>query len=159
MIRQWLEQGAVEGDPAELPAVPVFADEWMLGEPDLVVQLDTPYNLPPGGGDAFRNLVLPIPIEHARWVNAVEIRPGNRRVVHHAIMQINRLQTGRRLDAAETGLGFSGMDMGSTENPGEHFIGWALREGTHPDAGRDAMAYYPGNRGDLQPGKCLPVSG
>ena len=129
LIRQWLEEGAVEGDPADLPPIPEFPDDWQLGEPDLVVELAVPYTLPAlaGGGetDSYRNLVLPILIERSRWVKAVEIRPGNKRVVHHAIMQIDRLQTGRRLDAAESAPGFAGMDMGSTENPGGHFIGWA----------------------------------
>ena len=125
LIRRWLEEGAVEGNPADLPAAPEFGDGWQLGEPDLVVASPTAYTLSGGGDDDYRNLVLPIPIDRSRWVRAVEIRPGNKRVVHHAVMQIDRLQTGRRLDAAETGTGFSGMDMGSTENPGGHFIGWA----------------------------------
>ena len=125
LIRQWLEQGAVEGDADELPPAPEFMDGWQLGTPDLVVTLKHPYSLDAGDTDVYRNLVLPIPIERSRWVKAVEIRPGNKRVVHHAIMQIDRLQTGRRLDTAEAGVGFSGMDMGSTENPGGHFIGWA----------------------------------
>ena len=125
LIRRWIEEGAAQGDPTELPAPPNFPDDWQLGRPDLVVGLPAPYVLPAGHEDEYRNLVLPIPIEQSRWVKAVEIRPGNRQVVHHAIMQVDRLQTGRRLESAELGPGFSGMDMGSTENPGGHFIGWA----------------------------------
>ena len=125
LIRRWLEEGAVEGNLVDLPPAPKFPDGWKLGEPDLVVALPVPFSLPPGGEDVYRNLVLPIPIDQARWVSAIEIRPGNKQVVHHAIMQIDRLQTGRRLDAAEAGQGFGGMDMISTENPGGYFIGWA----------------------------------
>lgn len=48
LIRRWLEEGAVEGNPADLPAPPEFADGWQLGEPDMVVALSTPYSLPGG---------------------------------------------------------------------------------------------------------------
>ena len=129
LIRQWLDQGAAQGDPSELPPLPTTNDGWSLGQPDLIVSLPIPYSLPAATdaqrGDVYRNLVLPIPITQSQWVEAVEIRPGNKRVVHHAILQIDQLQAGRRLDAIEPGPGFSGMDMGSTENPGGHFIGWA----------------------------------
>ena len=73
LIRRWLEEGAVEGNLADLPPAPEFPDGWKLGEPDLVVASPAPYSLPPGGEDVYRNLVLPIPIDQARWVSAIEI--------------------------------------------------------------------------------------
>ena len=125
LIQHWLDEGAVEGEPDDLPAAPVFADGWRNGEPDLVLTLPKSFQLAAEGIDVYRNLVLPVPVDRIRWVRGVEIRPGNKRTVHHAVMQIDRFGTSRRLDGSEPGVGFGGMEMGSAENPGGHFIGWS----------------------------------
>jgi len=36
-IRDWIDGGAVEGRPADLPALPPWTEGWQLGEPDLVL--------------------------------------------------------------------------------------------------------------------------
>ena len=46
LIRRWVEQGAVEGDPADRPAPPSFTEGWQLGEPDLEITMDTPFTVP-----------------------------------------------------------------------------------------------------------------
>ena len=58
-LRKWLDDGAIEGDPALLPSPPKSTGDWVLGEPDLV--LHTPsYTLRASGSDVYRNFVLPI---------------------------------------------------------------------------------------------------
>lgn len=123
-IRQWVEQGAAEGDAADLPPLPEFTAGWQLGEPDVVIAMQTPFTVPAGGVDVFRNFVLPIPISKPRWVKAVELRPGNPRVMHHAVMQVDRSRSSRRRDEEDTQAGFPGMDMASSEPPGGQLLGW-----------------------------------
>ena len=41
-IQQWVEQGAIEGDPADLPPLPPFREGWRLGQPDLIVRMPEP---------------------------------------------------------------------------------------------------------------------
>ncbi|NIP46524.1 MAG: tetratricopeptide repeat protein, partial [Gammaproteobacteria bacterium] len=123
-IRAWVEQGAVEGDAADLPPPPRFTEGWQLGEPDMVVTMDTPFTVPADGVDVFRNFVLPIPVSTPRWVAAVELRPGNPRVVHHAVMQVDPSRSSRRRDEEDAAPGFSGMDMAGSEPPGGQLIGW-----------------------------------
>ena len=126
IIQAWIEQGAQEGDPDDLPELPPQPGEWSLGPPDVVVEMAQTYQLPADAeGDIYRNFVLPVPLNSARWVRAVEIQPGAKQVVHHAIMQIDRLGAARRLDEADDVIGFDGMDLGAAENPGGHFIGWS----------------------------------
>lgn len=125
LIARWVDEGAVEGVPEDLPEAPTFSPGWRNGEPDLVLTLPAPFELPADGVDVYRNFVLPVPVDRVRWVRSVEIKPGNKRIVHHAVMQVDRYGTGRRLEGAEPGIGFGGMEMGSTENPGGHFIGWS----------------------------------
>jgi hypothetical protein len=124
LIRLWAEQGAVEGDPADLPALPVFTQGWQLGEPDLVLTMEEVFTVPAEGVDTFRNFVLPIPVSTPRWVKAVELRPGNPRVVHHAVMQVDRSRSSRRRDEEDAGPGFSGMDLAGSEAPGGQSLGW-----------------------------------
>jgi tetratricopeptide (TPR) repeat protein/mono/diheme cytochrome c family protein len=123
-IRSWVEQGAVEGDPADLPALPAFTEGWQLGEPDVVLVMDTPFTVPAAGTDVFRNFVLPIPVSAPRWVKAVELRPGNPQVVHHAVMQVDSSRSSQRRDEEDAEPGFPGMDMAGSEPPGGQLVGW-----------------------------------
>ena len=147
LIKKWIDEGAAQGDAADLPPAPNFPDTWLNGEPDLIVTLEEPFLLPADGVDVYRNLVLPLPVDQVRWIRSVEIKPGNKRTVHHAVMQIDRFGTGRRLDEAEPGVGFGGMEMGSTENPGGHFIGWS--PGKMPNVVPEDMAWKIGPGTDI----------
>jgi len=97
-LQEWAEQGAPEGDPATLPPPPAYHEGWQLGEPDLVVKMPRPYLLRAGGPDVFRNFVFRLPTTGTRYVTAVEILPGNKKVVHHANIVIDRSQWARGLD-------------------------------------------------------------
>jgi len=61
-IQRWADTGAGEGNPGDLPALPVWAEGWQLGRPDLVVSLPRPYVLQPGTHDVYRNVVVPVSI-------------------------------------------------------------------------------------------------
>ena len=90
LIQRWVEQGAVEGNPADLPPPPKFVEGWRLGEPDLILTATKPLTLPPQGTDTYWNFIFPVPIQETRWVKAVEIRPGDKRYVHHANILVDR---------------------------------------------------------------------
>ncbi len=124
LIRLWVEQGAAEGDPADLPPLPAFTQGWQLGEPDVILTMEDTFSVPAEGVDVYRNFVLPIPVSTPRWVKAVELRPGNRRVVHHAVMQVDRSRSSRRRDEEDAEPGFPGMDMAGSEAPGGRSLGW-----------------------------------
>ena len=85
-IQRWVANGAPEGNPANLPAAPVFDAEWKLGKPDLIVQLREPFEVPADGQDVYECFIVPMNLTHDRYVRAVEFRPSNRRVVHHALL-------------------------------------------------------------------------
>lgn len=124
IIRQWAEQGAPEGDPADRPPAPQFTSGWQLGEPDMILEMPEPFTVPAEGVDVFRNIVLPIPVSSPRWVKAVEFRPDNTRVVHHAVLQVDWSRSSRRRDEEDALPGFPGMDMAGSEPPGGQSIGW-----------------------------------
>ncbi|MEJ2310979.1 MAG: tetratricopeptide repeat protein [Gemmatimonadales bacterium] len=124
IIRRWIDEGLVEGEPEELPAIPEWTEEWQLGEPDLVVRMPE-YRVRAEGPDVFRNFVIDVPIPSTRWVEALELRPHNRRVVHHAVVQIDESGASRRLQELDPGAGFEGMAAQNTSHsPSGFFIGW-----------------------------------
>jgi len=126
-LGEWARSGAVEGDPQRLPRAPAFTPGWQLGPPDLVIAAPEPYVLAAEGSDVFWNLVFPAPVARTRYVRAMEILPGNRRVVHHANVLLDRSGLGRARDAATPGPGFPGMDLEIASNqfePDSHFLFW-----------------------------------
>jgi tetratricopeptide (TPR) repeat protein len=123
-IERWVQQGAPEGDAAHRRAPPAFVDGWQLGKPDLVVELPEAYTLRPGPTDVFRNFVIPIKLESARFVRGMEVRPGNSHVVHHATIGIDRTRTSRLLDAADPEPGYEGMFSEGAHSPENHALGW-----------------------------------
>ncbi|HZY60585.1 MAG TPA: hypothetical protein VFE56_12535, partial [Candidatus Binataceae bacterium] len=130
LIAEWVKGGSIEGDSADLPPAPHFTEGWQIGPPDLVVQMPKPYRVPAGGGDVFRNFVVPVNVKETRYVRAIELRPGNKRVVHHANIWIDRRQSLRRRDGEDGQPGFPGMENVSTEarsdsfDPDSHFLFW-----------------------------------
>lgn len=144
LFRAWAEQGAPEGDAAGAPSPPVFAAGWQLGEPDLVVTMEEPFEVPASGPDIYRNFIIPIPIDRPRWVKGLEFRPGNRRIVHHAFMLLDPTRTIRERDALDPLPGFDGMDTGPAQGPAGEFISW--------QPGRVPRFVQPGMSWRLNPG-------
>lgn len=148
VIAQWAGEGAREGDPSDLPAHPQWAEGWQLGEPDLIVEMPETYTLKADGEDVFREFVIPLPVDSRRYVRSVELRPGNKRAVHHALMQIDRTRASRRLDEMDPEAGFDGMvARGAAQFPNGHFLGWT--PGRVPFRGRDDMAWTLEKGSDL----------
>ncbi|MEN3334150.1 MAG: hypothetical protein V7641_3515 [Blastocatellia bacterium] len=142
VIQQWVEQGTAEGMAADLLPAPKLNQSWQLGQPDLVVKMPRAYTLQAGGTDVFRNFVIPVPVSTTRYVKAVEILPGNKKVVHHANILIDRTQSFRRLDEQDAEVGFAGMDVRvESENfePDSHFLFW--KPGTPPATEPEDMTW------------------
>jgi hypothetical protein len=87
-IVQWVDQGAKEGDPHDLPAKPVYAEGWRIGKPDAIFDIGENHELKSGPADEYINFTVPTNFTEGHWVQAVEIRPGNRKVVHHAHVSV-----------------------------------------------------------------------
>ncbi|WP_437191880.1 redoxin domain-containing protein [Planctomicrobium sp. SH527] len=91
LIATWVKNGCPEGSPAELPEPQKFIDGWQLERaPDAVVAMaDKPFSVPAEGGPdgvRYQQFWVPSGFTEDRWFTGVEIRPGNRSVVHHVIV-------------------------------------------------------------------------
>lgn len=121
-IQKWHAAGEPEGDPADLPSLPKFADGWQLGEPDLVVSLPQSYALAAEGPDVYRNFVIPTPVNETRFVRALEFHPKNKSV-HHVRILLDATRQSRRLDEQDAEPGFAGMTV-PAKFPTGHMLTW-----------------------------------
>jgi hypothetical protein len=116
-LLRWANNGAPEGNRGDLPPTPTFTDGWMVGEPDLVVTLPE-YKVPADGFVEYEYLEVPTNLNEDRWIQALEVRPGARDVVHHVIVHARPSQPERRPAALRL---TEGMDIpaGQTGGPPE----------------------------------------
>jgi hypothetical protein len=84
-IVAWVDGGAPQGDPNDLPAMPTFADGWTIGQPDLVFKMQQPFNVPADGTVPYMYVTIPTHLKEDVWIRGVELKPTDRRVVHHII--------------------------------------------------------------------------
>lgn len=150
LIQRWAEAGALEGKAADLQPAPVWNDGWKLGPPDVVLSMREPFVVPAAGRDIYRNFVLSAPATQRRYVRAVEIQPGNSRVVHHAFVLTDRTGSARRRQREDQQPGFDGMDAGGASTANGHFLSW--QPGKTPGAERAGIAWVlePGTEFVLQ---------
>jgi Copper type II ascorbate-dependent monooxygenase, C-terminal domain len=100
LIKQWAQEGAKPG--ASIGAIQVKADPegWSLGKPDMVLSPSKTYTLAAEGRDEFHTFVLPTNLKEDAYLEAVEVRPGNTRVVHHTILYVDTDGQARKRAAA-----------------------------------------------------------
>ncbi len=87
-IVNWVEAGAPKGDDKDMPPAPAFTEGWEIGKPDLVLSMKEEYAVPADGVIPYQYFRIPTNFTEDRWAQAVEIKPGDPRVVHHVIAMI-----------------------------------------------------------------------
>jgi hypothetical protein len=86
-IAAWVDRGAPKGDDKDLPPLPAFTEGWSIGEPDVVFAIPE-YNVPANGTIPYTNFTVATNFTTDQWIAGLEIRPGNRQVVHHVIVSV-----------------------------------------------------------------------
>jgi hypothetical protein len=88
----WSDAGAPEGTKADAPAPRQFAEGWNIvasgKTPDKVIQMPEAFQIPAKGTVEYTYIILPTGFTEDTWVTAAEIRPGNRALMHHAVLYL-----------------------------------------------------------------------
>ena len=88
-IAAWVDAGAPRGNDGDLPPTPTFPDDeaWTIGEPDLIVEIPKPHEVPANGPDLWIDYIADSGMTEDRYLKAVEAKPGPgaRTVVHHLL--------------------------------------------------------------------------
>lgn len=135
-LAAWVDAGTPEGDPNDAPPAPKFPTGWQLGEPDAVLEMPSEAVVAATGRDIFHCIVFPTDFGEDKYLAALEVRPGNARVVHHAVMVLDTTGRARKLQEAaqarqkptdpDRGPGYSvNQGMGFLPNPANSLGGWA----------------------------------
>lgn len=147
LFQAWADEGLPEGDPRDLPSPPQFTPGWQLGKPDVVLRARKPYQLSARGADNYWNFIFPTDFKTTRWVRAIEIRPGEKRVVHHANILIDRLHSSRTQEK-HPGDGFPGMELrieSESFDPDSHIFFWKPGSLPHVEPEGLALRLDPGD--------------
>jgi hypothetical protein len=82
-LTSWADAGAIEGDPKDAPQPRQFTEGWHMGKPDVVIQIPQAFQVPAKGTVPYEYIVVPTNFTEDKWIQSVEVRPSNRKVVHH----------------------------------------------------------------------------
>ncbi|HVS13432.1 MAG TPA: hypothetical protein VMV46_05895 [Thermoanaerobaculia bacterium] len=82
MIVAWVQGGAPQGPRRNLPPPPELTEEWLYGEPDLVVRSAEPYELRGGQMEGSVRWEIPVDVPADTWITGFELRPDNPQAVH-----------------------------------------------------------------------------
>jgi len=134
LIQAWVQQGMPEGKASpdgkaiDAPSPPKFASGWMLGEPDLVVEMPAAYHVPADGPDIYRNIAVPLGFTEDKWITAIDMKPSARSVVHHVLYFADPNGKAHARPQQGPEPGFSGMQPGGQAEP---LGGWAVGAQPH----------------------------
>jgi tetratricopeptide (TPR) repeat protein len=148
IVSDWVAAGAPEGAAGGAPVSAPSAADWQaMGSPHLVIEAQSSFMAPASGPDVYWNFVFRPDIDKTRYVKSIDIRPGDRRLVHHANLVVDRMGTAHLQETAP-GQGFPGMDlaiMRSPFDPDGDFLFWKPGAAPHVEPDGFAWRLDPGN--------------
>jgi mono/diheme cytochrome c family protein len=100
-INEWVKNGAKEGDSKDLPPAPVFNGAWHI-KPDVILTIPES-TVAAGNQDDYEYIYVPTNFTEDKWVQAAEVVPGDRRVVHHATVSVVSAEKAKKLEATHAG--------------------------------------------------------
>ena len=95
-IVRWVDGGAREGDASVLPPLPKFPEGWQIGTPDAVFEMASEYEVPASGEIAYQYFEVPTNFTEDKWMQAGEVRAGDRAHVHHIIVYVREPERTQR---------------------------------------------------------------
>ena len=134
LISDWVDQGMPEGNAADNPGLPNFPEGSQIGEPDLVLSMPEPFLHEGNMTDQYQVFVIPTGFTEPTEIAAVEVRPGNATVDHHALIGYTDnpsvIAQAQALDAADPNPGYESFGDYGVDVSQFLFGGWV--PGTPP---------------------------
>ena len=121
-FREWADGGAPRGRAADAPKPLRFTDGWTIGPPDAVFEMPVDFEIPASGDLDYVHFAVPTNFTEDRWIERMEVRPGNRANVHHIGVYIRRKGSGWLPQLRADGKGLPLHDRTAGRTPlDEHF--------------------------------------
>jgi hypothetical protein len=167
-IVKWVDGGAAEGNPKDLPKLPQFAEGWQIGKPDQVFEMAADFDVPARGTIDYQYFEVPTNFTEDRWMQAGEVRAGDKPHVHHIIVYVREPQARPRQAVVNIRPIFASGERPSLPSPRTTTAGTA--GGTAPAnaaarstdnmlvnwaVGEDAPVFLPGQAKRIPAGSTL----
>ncbi len=138
LIKTWVAQGMLRGNIDDEPELPVYPEGSQVGTPDLVVSFAQSYLHKGDGIDEYRYFVIPTNLTETKYLTALEVRPGNKKVVHHTLVWADSTNTSQESDDATPEYGFEGSGASAASNLNNQLPGYV--PGQKPIVYKDGLA-------------------
>lgn len=155
MIAEWVDAGMPRGDVGAEPDFPEYPTGSLLGEPDLVLTMEEAHLHKGNNRDSYYYFVLPTGLTEDKIIKSVEFRPGNSKIVHHALIFEDIDGIARATDATTPEYGFESF---GSFNGDENDINFLFGKQFPPYApGQKAIRYQDGLGQVMRAGADLAV--
>lgn len=124
-IADWYDNGMQPGNPADEASMPNFPTGSALGTPDMVLSMEQAFEHQGTNSDGYQVFVLDPQLTQTEQVRAVEYRPGNTTICHHAVIAKDNTNQADVLDAADPNYGYEMFGGFGFEPADPFFAVWA----------------------------------
>ena len=128
-VVKWVDSGAPQGNPADMPKPLDFSKEntWFIGTPDLLVTTDD-FKMYAKGSDWWIDQFAEVTLPEDRWIKAMEVKPSNRRIVHHGV--VYAIEPDAPAGTPESGIQLTEYAVGKYGDTFAENSGRLLKKGT-----------------------------
>jgi hypothetical protein len=145
-LARWSSGGVLAGEKTDAPVPKVWADHWTIPEPDAVLMMPQPVQLPARGDIDYTYEIVPTHFKEGRWVQMAEVLPALRGNVHHAVVYV-RPPDSQWLRHAPIGTAFTAADLTDPQDRAgamwtDSDILLVYAPGSSPDMWPESMAKY-----------------
>lgn len=114
-IKSWADNGTPQGDLNKAPQKPVYSKDSKIGAYDLKIKIPT-YTSTANTGDIYRCFSLPSNLTTSKFIEAIEIVPGNAKIVHHVLVFQDTTNITNNLDKADPLPGYTNFGGTGSNN-------------------------------------------
>jgi hypothetical protein len=160
-LAAWVDAGAPEGDGAPPPA-PVFGEGWsrsMTRPPDQIIDAPIEFDVPARGEVPTFTVWSKLPFRDDKFVEAMQLLPTSRHVVHHSSVSLGNLPPKTKLGKAALWTGGPVLDGVPIFGDGQPYAGMSGDEFGYPllfyVSGGGFLRFPPGIAKRLRGGQYL----
>jgi len=139
-VLAWTKAGAPQGNPSDAPAPRQWAAGWNISNPDVILKMPVPVNIPPAGDLEYTYETVPTHFTEDKWVQMAEVVPSGASYVHHAVVYI-RPPNSNWLRHAPIGQPFTASTLSNPQD----------RLDAHGTTSDLLLVYAPGSSPDRWP--------
>jgi len=149
LIHEWVSEDAPIGNEEKIPPLPVFPEVSTFGKPDFIVHMKKSFFIEGDNKDHFMMMKIPVELPQDTFIRAIEIIPGNKKLVHHINAHWIQYDGGAKkiLDEGQSFINTEIMDKAEAYQK----LGLQNDDGSYPLLTPSVTNYLPGVEASFYP--------